>query len=156
MPIFAFFVLFFFLELFLMVMTAVEHGWGWGVFGFEVATAILGVALIRHNQEVTIRSLFRQAAGRVRPDFSLALFRSARVTVGGILLILPGFITDGLGAALLVLPGLHSFLLKLLKAPAPPRRPPDPPEPSGPSSSSRSGRVIEGEIEPPRNDSENR
>jgi len=156
MPIFAFFVLFFFLELFLMVMTAVEHGWGWGVFWFEVATAILGVALIRHNQEVTMQSLFQQATGRVRPDFSLALFRSARVTVGGILLILPGFITDGFGAALLILPGLHSFLLKLLKAPAPPRQPPDPPESSEPSNSSRSGRIIEGEIEPPRNDSKNR
>lgn len=150
MPIFAFFVLFFFLELFLMVMTAVEHGWGWGVFWFEVATAILGVALIRHNQEVTMRSLFRQAGGRGRPDFSLALFRSARVTVGGILLILPGFITDGFGAALLVLPGLHTFLLRLLKAPAPPRQPP---EPSGPN---KSGRIIEGKVEPPRKDSENR
>lgn len=150
MPIFAFFVLFFFLELFLMVMAAVEHGWGWGVFWFEVATAILGVALIRHNQEVTMRSLFQQAGGRVRPDFSLALFRSARVTVGGILLILPGFITDGFGAALLILPGLHTFLLRLLKAPAPPRQPPEPPD------SNESGRIIEGEVEPPRKDSKNR
>lgn len=156
MPIFAFFVLFFFLELFLMVMTAVEHGWGWGVFWFEVATAIFGVALIRRNQEVTMQSLFQQATGRVRSDFSLALFRSARVTVGGILLILPGFITDGFGAALLILPGLHSFLLRLLKAPASPRQPPNPPESPEPSNSSRSGRIIEGEIEPPRNDSENR
>lgn len=150
MPIFAFFVLFFFLELFLMVMTAVEHGWGWGVFWFEVATAILGVALIRHNQEVTMRSLFRQAGERGRPDFSLALFRSARVTVGGILLILPGFITDGFGAALLVLPELHTFLLRLLKAPAPPRQPPEP------SGSNESGRIIEGKVETPRKDSENR
>lgn len=150
MPIFAFFVLFFFLELFLMVMAAVEHGWGWGVFGFEVATAILGVALIRHNQEVTMRSLFQQATGRLRPDLSLALFRSARVTIGGILLILPGFITDGFGAALLILPGLHSFLLKLLKVPAPPR------QSSKSSKPSHSGRVIEGEVEPPRGDSENR
>lgn len=150
MPIFAFFVLFFFLELFLMVMTAVEHGWGWGVFWFEVATATLGVALIRHNQEVTMRSLFRQAGERGRPDFSLALFRSARVTVGGILLILPGFITDGFGAALLVLPGLHTFLLRLLKAPAPPRQPPES------SGSNESGRIIEGKVETPRKDSENR
>lgn len=150
MPIFAFFVLFFFLELFLMVMTAVEHGWGWGVFWFEVATAILGVALIRHNQEVTMHSLFQHATGRARPDFSLALFRSARVTVGGILLILPGFITDGFGAALLILPGLHSFLLRLLKAPAPSRQPPESPD------SNPSRRIIEGEVEPPRKDSENR
>lgn len=149
MPIFAFFVLFFFLELFLMVMTAVEHGWGWGVFWFEVATAILGVALIRHNQEVTMQSLFQQATGGARPDFSLALFRSARVTVGGILLILPGFITDGVGAALLVLPGLHSFLLGLLKLPSP-RPPKEPPKPNSP------GRIIEGEIEDTRDDSENR
>ena len=149
MPIFAFFVLFFFLELFLMVMTAVEHGWGWGVFWFEVATAFLGVALIRHNQELTMREMLRQAAGQVRPNLSLALFKSARVTVGGILLILPGFITDGLGAALLVLPGIHSFLLGLLKSAAP-RAPKEPP---GPSSS---GRIVEGEVEDPRREPDDR
>ncbi len=153
MPIFAFFVLFFFLELFLMVMTAVEYGWGFGVFGFEVATAILGVVLIRRNQELTMRSLFQKTAGPARADFSLALFRSARVTVGGLLLILPGFITDSLGAALLVLPGLHAFLIGLLKAPGSPRRPPEPPEPPDPR---RPGRIIEGEVEPPRKNPENR
>ena len=153
MPIFAFFVLFFFLELFLMVMTAVEQGWGWWVFWFEVGTALLGVALIRHNQELTMREMFQQAAGGVRPNLSLTLFRTARVTIGGMLLILPGFITDGFGAALLILPGLHAFLLGLLKSPAPTRPPPKPPEPPEPG---QSGRVIEGEVESPRNDSENR
>ena len=153
MPIFAFFVLFFFLELFLMVMTAIEHGWGWGVFWFEVATALLGIALIRHNQELTMREMFRQAAGHVRPNLSLTLLKSARVTIGGILLILPGFITDGIGAALLILPKLHSFLLGLLKFPASPRQPPKPPESPD---SNRSGRIIEGEVERPRNDSESR
>ena len=156
MPIFAFFVLFLFLELFLMVMTAVEHGWGWGVFWFEVATAIIGVALIRHNQELTMREMFRQAAGYVRPNLSLTLFKSARVTVGGILLILPGFITDSFGAALLILPEIHSFLLRLLRFPASPNQPPEPPEPPDPPASSRSGRIIEGEVEPPQNDSKNR
>ena len=151
MPIFAFFVLFAFLELFLMVMTAIENGWGWGVFWFEVATAFLGVMLIRRNQEITMREMFQQAAGRVRPDLSLALLKSARIMIGGILLILPGFITDGLGAALLILPGLHSFLLGLLKwpSPRPPTHPsPDPPEPN------RSGRIVEGEIEHNKNDDE--
>lgn len=149
MPIFAFFALFLFLELFLMVMTAVEHGWGWGVFWFEVATAFLGVALIRRNQELTMRDMFQQAAGAVRPNLGLTLFKSARVTIGGFLLILPGFITDGVGAALLVLPGLHSFLLGLLKFPSP-RPPKEPPGPDSP------GRIIEGEIDPPRNDPENK
>ena len=149
MQVFAFLVLFLFLELFLMVMTAVEHGWGWGVFGFEVATAVLGVALIRHNQELTMREMFRQAAGHVRPNLSLALFKSARVTVGGILLILPGFITDGFGAALLILPEIHSLLLRLLRT-APPRPPREPPKPG------RSGRVIEGEVEDARDGSEKR
>ena len=149
MPIFAFFVLFFFLELFLMVMTAIEYDWGWGVFGFEVATAILGVVLIRHNQELTMREMFQQTAGRGRPNLSLTLFKSARVTIGGILLILPGFITDSFGAALLILPGLHSFLLGLLKS-ATPRPPQKPPKPEA------SGRIIEGEVEDTRDNSENR
>ena len=140
MPIFAFFVLFFFLELFLMVMAAIEHGWGWGVFWFEVVTAIFGVVLIRYHQELTMREMFQQATGRERPDLSLTLIRTTRVTVGGILLILPGFITDIIGAALLVLPALHSFLLKLLKSSLPhsPKKPP---------TSNPSGRVIEGEVE---------
>lgn len=153
MPVFAFLVLFAFLELFLMVMATVEHGWGWGwgVFGFEVATAFLGVALIRHNQELTMREMFRQATGHVRPNLSLTLLKSARVTIGGILLILPGFITDGIGAALLILPAIHSLLLRLLKSAAPPpRQPPKPPD------SGRSGRIVEGEVEPPRKDPENR
>lgn len=151
MPIFAFLVLFAFLELFLMVMTAVEHGWGWGVFWFEVATAFLGVALIRHSQELTMREMFRQATGYVRPNLSLTLLKSARVTIGGILLILPGFITDGIGAALLILPEIHAFLLRLLKsAVPPPRQPPRPPD------SGRSGRIVDGEVEPPRKDPEDR
>ena len=149
MPIFAFFVLFLFLELFLMVMTAIEHGWGWGVFWFEAATAVLGVALIRHNQELTMREMFQQTAGYVRPNLSLTLFKSARVTIGGILLILPGFITDSIGAALLIFPALHSFLLRLLKSAAPPRQPPKPPD------SSQSGRIIDGEVEDTRDNSKN-
>ena len=148
MPIFAFFVLFFFLELFLMVMTAIEHSWGWGVFWFEVATAILGVVLIRRNQELTMREMFRQAAGHMRPDLS-TLFKSTRVMIGGIFLILPGFITDGLGAALLILPKLHSFLLGLLKSSVP-RTSQESPKPDP------SGRIIEGEIERTQNNSDGR
>lgn len=149
MPIFAFFVLFFFLELFLMVMTAIEYNWGWGVFWFEVAAALLGIALIRHNQELTMREMFQQTAGHGRPNLSLTLLKSARVTIGGILLILPGFITDSIGAALLILPGLHSFLLGLLKS-ATPRSPQKPPKPDAP------GRIIEGEVEDTRDNPENR
>ena len=130
-----------------MVMVAIEYGWG--VFWFEVVTVFLGVALIRQNQELTMRGLFQQTAGHVRPNVGLTLLKSARVTVGGILLILPGFITDGLGVALLILPGLHSFLLGLLKFPAP-RSPQDPPKPDP------SGRIIVGEFERTQNDSDKR
>lgn len=152
MPFLAFLLLFFFLELFLMVMVAVEHGWGWGVFWFEVGTALLGVALVRRNQELTIREMLRQAGGRLHPGLGLSLFRSARTMIGGMLLILPGLLTDGLGAALLILPGLHSFLLGLLKFPSS-RRPAEPPKPS---ESNPSGRIVEGEIEPPRDDPDRR
>ena len=140
MPIFATLVLFFFLEMFLIVMVAIEGGWGWGVFWVEVATAFLGLMLIRHNRDTTIREIFRKTAQRERIDFNLTTLNSARVLIGGILLILPGFITDGLGFALIVLPKIQSALLGLLRFLFL-RRPPSPPV------QKNHGRVVEGEVE---------
>ncbi len=148
MPIFAFFVLFFFLELFLMVMIAIENGLGWGVFWIEVATALLGIALIQANREQT-REILRQATGGAPVNLRFALLTSARVTISGILLILPGFITDGIAAALLILPKLHALLLWLMRAVSPRSQ-------KKRSNPKARGRVIEGEVERDSKDSDDR
>ena len=137
MPLLALIVLFFFLELFLIVMAAVEHGWP--VFWFEVATTVLGVLVIRRNQEITMREMFGRPGMQTAMSMNFALVRGARAFVCGLLLILPGFITDGIGLVLLVLPGLYAFLFSLLKIPMQP--PADPPR----TSRSGGGRVVEGE-----------
>ncbi len=137
MPIFALILLFFFLELFLILMAAIEHGWS--VFWFEVATAIAGALLLSYNREVAMRDLFGQGAGVRRLD--LVLLKNASITLGATLLIMPGFITDALGIAILLIPASRSFLLGILKFASPPKieRP----------KSKQHGNVIDGEVERP-------
>ena len=139
MPIAALILLFFFLELFLIIMAAIDHGWT--VFWFEVGTAAAGLVLLQHNRETTMRDLFSQASGPRRLD--LVMLKSARTMLAAVLLIVPGFITDALGASLVILPALRTALLALMRFPGPPsplRKPPDP-HARGP------GHVIEGEVE---------
>ena len=139
MPIIALILLFFFLELFLIIMAAIDHGWA--VFWFEIGTAAAGLLLLQRNRETTMRDLFSQASGPRRID--LIMLKSARVMLAAVLLIVPGFITDAFGSMLVILPALRAALLGLLKLPAPP----------GPSQKHSApparghGHVIEGEVE---------
>ena len=139
MPFLALLLLFLFLELFLMMMLAVEHGLGWSVFWFEVLTMVAGLWCIRLTQELTVQQMLSHMNWGQRPD--LALFTGARFMLAGLLLMLPGFITDGLGAALIVLPALRSLLLRLFRFPS------TPPRPRRRKSEDRAGRIIEGEID---------
>lgn len=139
MPIVALILLFFFLELFLIIMAAIDHGWA--VFWFEIGTAAAGLLLLQRNRETTMRDLFSQASGPRRID--LIMLKSARVMLAAVLLIVPGFITDAFGSMLVILPALRSVLMNLLRFPtasSSPRKPPDAPP-------HKHGRVIEGEVE---------
>ncbi len=139
MPVLALVLLFFFLELFLIIMAAIDHGWT--VFWFEIGTAAIGLLLLQRNRETTMRDLFSQASGPRRID--LIMLKSARVMLAAVLLIMPGFITDALGATLVILPTMHATLLGLVRFLTPPdssRKPPDP-------SAHKHEHVIEGEVE---------
>ncbi len=88
-------------EIGMFIGVAAQIG-GWATMGLAVATSVFGALVLRHAG--------RETFGRVRGFASATspigesgrgtgtLFR----TVGGILLLLPGFLTDILGAALLL------------------------------------------------------
>jgi UPF0716 protein FxsA len=112
---------------------------GWVVFWLMVATSLLGGWVVR-NEGVRAWTALSEAvrAGRA-PERGKRASRAA--IAGGFLLILPGFITDLVGAAL-VLPPTRDRTTRLLSrlTPAPAFRP-------GPYAGPPSrGEVIEGEI----------
>ncbi len=87
-------------ELFAFAMVAAVIGWLWAA-GLFVATSVLGVLLLRKSGRADL--------DRFRAAFAARGIRAVHLetpgvatTLGGILLIFPGFITDLLGAALFV------------------------------------------------------
>lgn len=125
-------------ELAVIVLLA---GWlgGWVVFWLMVATSLLGGWVVR-NEGVRAWTALSEAvrAGRA-PERTEPASRAA--IAGGFLLILPGFITDLVGAALVAPPTRHQTTRLLTRLrPATAYRPgPDGGRP-------RRGEVIEGEI----------
>ena len=79
--------------------------WSWAVV---VGTAALGIGLIRGQGGRAIRGLRRDlgAAHRVAAPMG----HSALIVVAAILLIMPGFLTDGIGLILLV-PWIRGLIL---------------------------------------------
>ena len=149
MPLLIFLPLFLLLELFLLVMIAVAGGWGWGVLWFAAATAAAGTLLVRWRAAGALARLLSGGAGREALDRRLAA--DAWATASGLLLILPGFLTDLLGL-LLLLPPLRrllrdAFLLAAAAPREPPREPPPPPPPGGRTGRTGRGRVVEGRAE---------
>ena len=83
-----------------------------------IATAIIGAYLVRaQGLPVLMRVRALMARGEL-PAFELA--DGALLLLSGLALLLPGFLTDALGFALLV-PALRRFVLKHVFAIAPPR-----------------------------------
>jgi len=132
MPLLTYFGLFFLLELFLLIMAAVEHGWT--IFWIEVATAVLGTILIQRAGTQSLRQNLNPGVGMWQ--FIELSVGSAQIAIAGVLLLLPGFMTDIVGAALLLSP--MSLLLRLF------RRSKDA-EPYDPVR--KTPRIIEGKVE---------
>ncbi len=78
-----------------------------------IATALAGAALMRSQGLMTLQTLQVQLAQGVRPESTLV--EGALILTGGMLLLIPGFITDALGLALLV-PGVRRRLSERLVA----------------------------------------
>ena len=98
------------IEIALIVLAARWLG-GWVVFWLMVATSLLGGWVVR-NEGVRAWTALTEAvrAGRA-PDRDMAASRSA--IIGGFLMIIPGFVTDLLGAAL-VLPVTRPVATRIL------------------------------------------
>lgn len=93
-------------ELVLLMMLGVRIGW-MPTLGLIVFTGILGATLAR-QQGLSILRKIQTEMQNGRPP-ALEMVEGAMVVIGGMVLLTPGIITDGLGFALLV-PGIRKFI----------------------------------------------
>jgi UPF0716 protein FxsA len=154
-------------EIAAVVAVAAWIGIGWTLLAL-FGLSLLGLVLLKHQGTRAWRS-FSAAVAEGRPPGREAL-DGMLVLLGAGLIVLPGFVTDVLALACL-LPFSRRLLGRALvgwaltrgratvirvqssRGPAgtmPPDRPPGPPVPPGPADPPGAGKVIEGEIEPPR------
>ncbi|MFP5347057.1 MAG: FxsA family protein [Actinomycetes bacterium] len=101
------------LELVVLVWVAHRIG-GWTVL-LLLASAVLGVVVLRHGGPSTFRRV-REATRAGRPP-TVELADAFLTVLGGVLLIVPGFVTDVVGLACLVPPfrwGARALLLRIL------------------------------------------
>lgn len=85
----------------------------WPTLGIVVLTAILGTMLVKSQGRLALINLQRSFSQLDDPTEPLA--HGAMVLIAGVLLLTPGFFTDGLGFALLV-PGIRAAVYRYLRA----------------------------------------
>lgn len=102
-----------------------------------VFSAVLGALLLRHQGFYTVRAV-RASLDRGEPP-AVPVLEGMLLVLGGGLLLLPGFLTDGVGLALLIGPLRRALVAGLLRRVLVVRRPPGPP-PGG-----EGPRTLEGE-----------
>jgi len=94
-------------ELLLLIQAGAAFGF-WPTVGVVVGTAFLGVYMIRQQGMAAIRAAqVDRATGEVPVA---AILTGIRLAFAGILLILPGFITDAMGLLLLI-PGVSTNVI---------------------------------------------
>lgn len=83
---------------------------GWETVGLVIVTALIGTALFRAQGFIV---LARAQETLARGGFpAKELFDGICILIAGVLLLTPGFVTDGLGLMLLV-PGLRTIIARL-------------------------------------------
>lgn len=123
------------LELFILIQVGDEIG-AVLTIGLVLGTAAIGLALLRQQGYSTLlRAREKAAQGQVPAEEMLG---GVFVALGGLLLLLPGFITDVIGLCCLLPPLRRLFLKGLLSRWL---------VVGGMSSGRDTGRVIEGEFE---------
>lgn len=94
-------------ELLLLIQAGAAFGF-WPTVGVVVGTALLGIYLIRQQGMAAIRAAqVDRSTGEVPVG---AILTGIRLAFAGILLILPGFITDAMGLLLLI-PGVSNNVI---------------------------------------------
>jgi len=100
----------------LEILLFIQAGGAFGFWPIVVAlfgTAIVGLIMVRHQGIITLRAVEKEhAEGKVPVG---ALFHGVRLAMAGILLLLPGFITDTFGLLLLI-PGMLQGIAKVIGA----------------------------------------
>jgi UPF0716 protein FxsA len=120
-------------EIVLLVKAGETIGF-WPTIGLLVAAAALGFAVIRARGATMVGRLFG-AMGDGRLPFEPVL-DSYAVIVAGLLLIMPGFLSDAIGLLLLIPPVRHALLRQTVpvamrrRRAATPRTPPQKPHPT--------------------------
>jgi len=96
------------LEILLLIQAGSAFGF-WPTVGLIAGTAALGIYLIRQQGIAAIRSAQEdRAAGEVPVS---AILTGIRLAFAGILLVIPGFVTDAAGLLLLI-PGVSRGVIK--------------------------------------------
>jgi UPF0716 protein FxsA len=80
--------------------------YGWKVLLYLVVVTILGLRLIRDEKQMLSARVMQGLMGGQHPV--KAIFGSARNIIAGILLVIPGIITDIIAAILLLIPAQHA------------------------------------------------
>ncbi|TAL03277.1 MAG: FxsA family protein [Porticoccaceae bacterium] len=128
------FVVFPILELWVLIRVGVAIGAGLTI-GLVVLSAMLGIAILNRQGFRTLARVRARVARGEEP--SAAVLDGMVLAVAGLLLLIPGFLTDVL-ALLALIPALRAWLVRrLLAAAQPPRGAP----------AQRNSKVIEGEYE---------
>lgn len=104
-----------------------------------VFSAVLGTLLVRHQGLQTLQNA-RRSMERGEPP-AIEMLEGVMLVVGGIALLIPGFITDVLGLLLLLAPLRRALIIKLVSRSGGPPRPPGDDQPGPPENP----RTIEGE-----------
>lgn len=133
-------------EMYLLIEVGGYIGAAWTI-ALVMGTAVIGVALLRRQGVSTLtRALARMQRGEV-PAQEMA--EGLLLAVAGALLLTPGFVTDGIGFALLVPVVRRVLIRRMLDRVEVVDLGPGPTHGSGPrNGGSRSGTTIEGDFEP--------
>ncbi len=103
----------------------------WPTLALIVLTAIVGTALLRQQGLVVLTRAQRQLERGALPLFEV--FEGACLLLAGALLLTPGFVTDAVGAALLLPPLRRLIYERLRRRFEPHEGGPPPPWPEGPT-----------------------
>lgn len=76
--------------------------YGWWVLVYLITIGYLGIQLIRSEKNLMAARMFQQMGAHGNPVTTL--FSAARTMFAGILLLIPGVITDAIAVILLILP----------------------------------------------------
>ncbi|MGE3296835.1 MAG: FxsA family protein [Porticoccaceae bacterium] len=128
------FVLFPLLELWVLIRVGAAIGAGFAI-GLVVLAALLGIAILnRQGFQTLTRVRARMARGE---EPTAAVLEGMVLAVAGLLLLIPGFLTDVLALLALIPPVRARLMRRLLAAP----------HPGQGAQAPRDSRVIEGEYE---------